>query len=121
MFCRPLGSPVSRDIPYGDHLEGAGILSRGNSSPDSGAELSSDAEINSGDAEPVFNTSCLDTNLERSCEGHPLEDELSDVEIIQDIHEMAQSVSNSKNVILLTTGALVSLLLGILLAIYFNL
>ncbi|BHF60052.1 hypothetical protein SprV_0100301300 [Sparganum proliferum] len=121
MFCRPLGSPFNRDIPYGDHLEGSGILSRGNSSPDSGAELSSDAEINSGDAEPVFNTSCLDTNLERSCEGRPLEDELSDVEIIQDIHEMAQSVSNSKNVILLTTGALVTLLLGILLAIYFGL
>ncbi|VDN09711.1 unnamed protein product [Dibothriocephalus latus] len=69
MFCRPLGSPVSRDTPYGDHLDGAGLLSKGHSSPDSGAELSSDTEITPEDSEPLFNTSCLDTNLERSCEG----------------------------------------------------
>ncbi|VDL91168.1 unnamed protein product, partial [Schistocephalus solidus] len=69
MFCRPLGSPVSRDFPYGDHLEGTNPPTKGLSSLDSGAELSSDAEITPEDTEPLFNTSCLDTNLERSCEG----------------------------------------------------
>lgn len=140
LFCRPLGSATPPALLHTNTPSGHNSPL---STPADSGECSSDSDFNADegcvekgaeavvkmekdgdsmeDVEPVFDVACLDTQLERTFDSDSAEDEISQLELLTDIQEMAQTVKQSRGKILLAGSALAVLILSALTAIYMEL
>ncbi|VUZ47226.1 unnamed protein product [Hymenolepis diminuta] len=84
------------------------------------AKMTMDGD-NVEDVEPVFDAACLDTQLERTFDSVSVEEEISQLELLTDIQEMAQTVKQSRGKILLVGSAFAVVILSIFIAIYMEL
>nr|CDS33806.1 protein odr 4 [Hymenolepis microstoma] len=141
LFCRPLGSATPPALLRTSTPSG---YNSSLSTPADSGECSSDSEFNADedcvdkeveevvvkmandgdnmeDMEPVFDAACLDTQLERTFDSDSAEEEISQLELLTDIQEIAQTVKQSRGKILLFGSAFAVLILSTLTAIYMDL